>query len=209
MQPFLPILPIIAKYPFIKLSKAFVEFEIGNKPLIDILHSNSEINKSALIYSRDIVTSILSNKKYQIKIRYPEFSFICTICEEKKCKNFCKERAINSKIDWKKCKFCGECFKNCTVEIASENYYNLKIKAKRAVLTYLFSKLFISLFGERVRIKYAICEARKYAKLLENEDENILELIASDLGLNFSLHNGFKIHVSDYLKAFTKIRTEK
>ncbi len=212
MQPFLPILPILLKYPFLKLSKSFIEYEYKNGDILNIISNpKGSVEKEAVKLAKEIIVSSLSKGK-EVKIDHSGMGFLCTTCEEKGCRAFCHNNAMNSKgIDWSKCEFCGECFKNCTISISPEVYYDLKIRAKKSILAYLFSRLLASCLNERLRTKYAVKEARKYAKLMENEDVEVLKLIASDFGLDLIFGNGqdFKIHVTDYLKAFVKIRAEK
>jgi DNA primase large subunit len=85
--------------------------------------------------------------------------------------------------------------------------------AKKSILAYLFSRLAVSCLDDWVRRKYATKEARRYRRLIEKEDaarmKYLLGLISADFGIDFHLNNSVNVHVTSYLKASSRIKTEK
>ncbi len=197
MRPFLPILPFLAKYPFLKIAGKFLEFEYGD--LHSILNSNDDFVISAKELGVKIVEAALKGE------RCPEIEalkdlkepFLCEECDVKDC----RKKAENEL----------ERFRFCDYPIhSSEKYYRHLKLAKRMVLAYLFSKIAVSNLNEAMRQKFAVREARRYREMLESESTSFLKVLTSDFGINAKAVNDiFKVDVVDYLKGAVKIKAEE
>lgn len=208
MASFLPLLPFFAKYPFIRVASLFLDEEYPN--IIDFLQSEGDLELDAKKTGENIILSVFN--KADVEISYPQSGFLCSVCDAKGCKAYCKCEAIGNEIDWSSCNLCGECFKHCT---RGEDHTS-RYMAKKSVLSYLFSRLLASCLDDWVRRKYAVKEGRRYRKLLEDEDpsriEHVVGLLSADFGIeayyNKEEHD-VKVHVSSYLKAPSKLKDEQ
>ncbi|RLI75750.1 hypothetical protein DRO97_02475 [Archaeoglobales archaeon] len=202
MQPYLPLLPFLIKYPFLKASGAFISKEYD---LEKIINSEREFEREAKEEGKCIVLSVFD----KCKSEFDEIkeSFICLTCDEKPCKVYCKNKAINEKFDWNKCDLCLECFKNCSQR--KSRYEENKNKAKKSIIAFLFSRILVSNLDEWVRRRYAIREARRYRDLMKDESDEFLLFLAKDLGIKAFINNDYFVHVTSYIKASSKIRAEE
>ncbi len=197
MKPFLPILPFLAKYPFLKIAGKFLEFEYGD--LDSILKSNDDFILSAKELGVKIVESALKGEKL------PEIEalenlnepFLCEDCDVKNCREKAEDEL--------------ERFRFCDYPIhQSEKYYRHLKLAKRMVVAYIFSKIAVSNLNEALRRKFAVREARRYREMLENESVGFLRILARDFGIRARAVDGdFKIYLIDYLKGAVKIKAEE
>jgi len=205
MAAYLPLLPFFIRYPFIRVASRFLDEEIND--LISFLRSEDAVEKEARESGEKLILSIFKKTK---KEELPAYGFICSVCEEKDCREFCQKNAFREEIDWNLCDLCGECFKNCT---KSESYAELKFQAKKSLLTYLYSRIIVSCFDDWVRRKYAVVIARRYRELIKKEDESVIEhllrILSSDFKIKTKSNGDFKVHVSSYLKAPSKLKSEK
>lgn len=203
MQSYLPLLPFLAKYPFLKASGVFISEEY--RDLNEILSLKGKFERESLELGKCIVLSIFDRCN-------PEFeeikrSFICLTCEEKECKIYCKKNAINEKFDWNKCNLCLECFKNCMQK--DRKYADYKNKAKKSIIAFIFSRILVSSFDEWVRRRYAVREARRYRELMKNESDEFLLFLAKDLGVKACINENYLVHVTSYIKASSKIKADE
>ncbi|GEM_PF-250529 len=206
--PYLPLLPFFAKYPFLKSAGLFLQREYGS--LLQILKSKKNLETEAKELGKNIVLSVLGKQSPEFK--YPRMSLVCTACEEKTCKAYCNEGAFGNDRDWQKCKLCGKCFEHCKYDVSPDFYRELKIQAKISSIAYLFSRLIVSCLEDWVRRRYAIKEAERYTKLIESEDKTIqddlLRILAADLGIEAIIGETVSVHVSAYLKGASRIKAE-
>lgn len=207
MAPFLPLLPFFAKYPFIRAASLFLDEEYPD--IVSFLKSEDILDEDAKKTGEDIVLSVFD--KATPKINFPQTGFLCSVCDTKECKNYCEYGAIGNEIDWSSCNLCGECFKHCN----KGEDHNSRYMAKKSVLAYLFSRLLVSCLDGWVRRKYAAKEARRYRKLMEDEDESRIEHLVGLLSADFGIEAYYnkdeydvKIHVSSYLKAPSRLKGE-
>ncbi len=186
-RPFLPLLPFFIKYPFLRTAGKFIESEYS---LEDILNSNDGLVKSARKIALRNVKLVLDGKR--IRCEYPRTSFLCSECELKEC---------NGR------------FENCNYRFLSDEYEQYKKEAKHSILVYLFSKIIVSNLDEVLRRKYAIREARRYRKMLEEEDCEFLKFLASDFDIraDYVKENSsefFRVFVTDYIKGSVGIKAD-
>ncbi len=207
MASFLPLLPFFAKYPFIRAASLFLDEEYPD--IIGFLESEGDLELEAKNTGKNIVQAVFN--KGTVEIGYPQTGFLCSVCDRKECQDFFECEAFGTGIDWNSCNLCGECFKHCTREEDRSSRY----MAKKSVLSYLFSRLLVSCLDDWVRRKYAVNEARRYRKLMNDEDpsriEHVVGLFSADFGIeayyNRDEHD-VRVHVSSYLKAPSKLKDE-
>lgn len=206
-QPYLPLLPFLTKYPFLKVAGSFLQEEYAT--LIQILNSEKTLEFEARKLGKNIIMAIFQKTKFNFK--HPELGFICSVCEEKVCKSFCEEGAFKNNRDWRKCNLCGNCFRHCSYKINESIYRGLKVQAKKFGVAHLFSRLLVSCLEDWVRRRYAIKEARRYAGLIEKEEnlDDLLEILSTDLGIDAVIDESVNIHVSAYLRGAARIKAEK
>jgi DNA primase large subunit len=193
MKPFLPILPFLAKYPFLKLAGKFLEFEYRN--LNAILNAEGKLEREAKELGIEIVKSVLEGKK--LDLHYPNAKFLCSECEVKDCKRKCEDEL--------------ERFRYCEYPIYRlEEYYMHKHLAKKSIIAYIFSKIAVSKLDDVLRRKFAVREARRYREMLEKEDVEFLKIVGLDFGVRFKVAGDvFKVDVVDYLKGAVKIKADE
>jgi len=225
--PYTPLIPFFTYYPFLRVASLLLDEEYND--IKDFLQSEGEIEKQAREIGKNRVISIFRDIKPELSLS--DKGFICENCEEIECMLFCPNKAIGERqksgrrservgervgfreINWELCNLCGECFRNCKENEAYED----KFKAKKSILSYLFSRLIVNLTEEWVRRRYAIKEARRYSELIENEDDArkkyVLGILSADLGIKADISelssNSIKVHVSSYLRASSRIKSEK
>ncbi len=197
MKPFLPILPFLAKYPFLKLAGKFLEFEYGS--LDSILNSNDDLILSAKELGIKIVESALKGESCPEieELKDLNEQFLCDVCEVKDCKNKAEDELDR--------------FRFCNYPIhQSEKYFKYLKLAKKMVIAYMFSKIAISNSNEALRHKFAVKEARRYREMLERESVGFLKVVISDFGIKANVVGDvFKVDLVDYLKGAVKIKAEE
>ncbi len=197
MKPYLPILPFLAKYPFLKLAGKFLEFEYGN--LDSILKSNDDLVLSAKKLGIKIVESVLEGK----------------ICPEIEALKDLNEPFLCEECGVKECRYKAEDeldrFRFCDYPLHQSEIYYKKLKlAKMIVVAYIFSKIAVSNLNEALRHKFAVREARRYREMLEKESVGFLRIVARDFGIKAKVvDDSFKVDVVDYLKGAVKIKAEE
>ncbi len=186
------LLQFISDYPFLKPAKSF-DIEYGY------------IYEEAISLAKKSLEDIFFGK-YEVKVE--KKPFYCDVCD-KSCRAFCKKNAIGKERDWQKCDLCGDCFERCDYPIGSRK--ELEAKAKLAVYTYILMKAAVSDFDDAVRRKFAISLARSYRIAMENDrSEKLPEIIAANFGIKMKRNEkDVFVHVSDYLKASSKINAEE
>ncbi|MBE8539761.1 hypothetical protein [Geoglobus acetivorans] len=190
----LPILPYISDYPFLKPSKFLVE-EIRKGVLFDY----------ALEQAEEILAELLNSGKYEFSPE--EKSFSCLTCE-KPCRDVCTKYAMGEGIKWDRCDLCGECFRNCDFSADPQIYREYEAKAKLSVLSYLMMRSAVSGFGEATRRRFSTSLARAFRNAMEQDVSEVLpEIVASNFGIKMIRDEGLLVHVSDFLKASSRIKS--
>jgi len=184
---FLPILPILTRYPFLRLAAEFFKGEF--KSLDEALNSN--LFPEAVEIARNVVFASLDGKVFERD--YESGDLLCLSCDEKCLRRF---------DDYDK---CVKYFENCKIDFPRSIYEELRLKAKLAILAYISSKVIVSLSDDWVRMRFAVSEANYYAELLRKEKDYVVKLIAGDLGIRLK---GWRIHVTSYVKASSRIKAE-
>ncbi len=196
MKPFLPILPFLAKYPFLKIAGDFLEFEYGD--VESILESKDDFISSARELGVKIVEASLKGERLKELEKLKELNepLLCEVCDVGECK-------LKTDDELKRFRFCN-------YPQHSEKYYKLLKIAKRMTLAYLFSRIAASNLTEALRIKFAVREARRYREMLENESIGFLRILILDFGLKAKVVEGyFKVDVVDYLRGAVRIKAEE
>jgi len=199
-QPYLPVLPLIAKYPFIRLTAPFLQREYGG---IDSVFSSEkkEVEVEAKELGKRIVEDVIDGKR--VKVEYPRASFMCTSCDEK-----CFEcEAILTK-NFYLCNACGKCFENCVQKISEETYRYWCMLARRNAIAYLSSRIVVSQLEPWVRRRYAVREADRYSELIRGEEEGVIKLLSADLGIKADFDKSIRVHVTSYLRCAARIKAD-
>ncbi len=196
MKPFLPILPFLAKYPFLKVAGRFLEFEYGD--LESILNSDDELVSSARELGVRIVEATLKGEKVPELEDLKDLNepFLCDECDVRDC--------VEKGGDLERFRFCDYPFHS------SYKYLKHLNLAKKFVLAYLFSKIAVSNLSEALRRKFAVRMARTYREMLERESVGFLKVVVADFGINAKFVDGvFRVDVVDYLKGAVRIKAEE
>ncbi|MDK2795948.1 MAG: primase large subunit [Archaeoglobaceae archaeon] len=184
---YLPIFHLLSAYPFLKVSlHTFKDLNITEE--LGRFPEAIEIGKNL----------ILSALKGHSSKKEPLRSFLCIGCDLGcyKCKS------VGNLED---CNFCMKCFENCRFSYGIETDEEIKKNAKLSVLSYVSAKILASNLEDWVRMRFAVREANSYAKALEAEIDVILRFVALDLGIKLK---GWDTHVSSYVRASSRIRSE-
>ncbi len=186
---YLPLLPVLTRYPFLKISNFVFRFS----PLEEIEKYPEVIEKA-----KDIVSSAIEGKIYRDRyVRDAEF--FCVDCEER-----CYDCGDIGKLE--NCNLCMKCFENCKLSYPENVYRDYYFAAKRAVLTYITSRMIVSALDDWVRMRYAVSEGTYYHMLLNNEKEVILRLVAADMGVKL---RGWDVHVTSFVRVSSRIRDDE
>ena len=194
MKPFLPIIPFLAKYPFLRVAARFLEFEYGS--IDSIFRSKDDVVDSARKLGVEIVEYVLEGKTHPEleKIKDLKPTFLCEECEVRECKDKAKDEL--------------DVFKYCDYPHHDFDYRLLKL-AKTMTIAYLFSKIAVSKLSETQRRKFAVKEARRYREMLEEESLGFLKYLAIDFRIKARVvDDKFKVDVVDYLKGAVKIKAD-
>lgn len=192
---YLPILPFITRYPFLRLSSRVFTFDIEKE---------LERFPDAVETASRIVSHAIEGKVY--RERYAEEAdLLCVGCDEQ-CYS-CSE--IGSYLN---CNLCMECFENCSYSYPETIYREWLMNAKLSLLSYISSRMLVSSLDGWVRMRYAVNEASYYAELMKKDAELkngdiFLRLIALDMGVKIK-GESWNVHVSNYLIASSRIRDE-
>ena len=190
---YLPLLPLLTRYPFLKLSSKIFSFDVAEE---------LERFPDAVEVAKKIVSHAIDGKIY--RERYvEEADFFCVGCEEH-CYD-CPEIG-----NFTNCDLCMKCFENCSLSYPDGTYREYYNKARLAILSYISSRMIVSALDDWVRMRYAVNEASYYADLMRGDakkyDGNVvLKLIAVDMGIKL---RGWNVHVSTYVRASSRIRDE-
>lgn len=191
----LPALPFISDYPFLKPAR-FIAGEI----------SRGMVFNFALERAEEILRSLLEKGIYEFSPS--DKSLYCSVCDDKPCRGVCEKDAIADGLLWDKCDFCGECFLRCSYSISSDIYLESLAKARVSVYAYIMMRSAVSKSGEAVRRRFAISLARSYRLMMEKDRSEVLpEIMASNFSIRVKKIDGLWVHVSDYLKASSRIRS--
>ncbi len=212
LQPFLPVLPVIARYPFVRVTGKFLEKEYGD--ISRVLTSRRSIEKEAIGLAVDRLRLIADGSGESVGrngIKEPpgieSSSLLCSSCDRD-----CVECEFLKKLDFS-CDFCCRCFENCYRY--SSSYFDLKTRAKMSAVYYLAVRSMLSHLSPWFRRKFAVKEARVYRnRMLEDLEESrydVLQFLAFDLGVNarFGESGDGQISVPSYLRGAVKIKDEK
>ena len=167
-RPFLPILPYLERYPFLKIGSKLFKFSK------DEVLSNVE-------KARDFVEKVLEDK---VEFDFKPIDFLCSNC------------GIREEC---------EGYEGCSYNISSAEYHLKLSRAKKAVLNWLRCKVVVSNLDEFLRRRFAVKLARLYRDLILKECDDFILFMADDFGLN---HEGFSIHVADYLKYAVRMKSD-
>ncbi|MDI9646071.1 MAG: DNA primase regulatory subunit PriL [Archaeoglobales archaeon] len=183
---FLPLLPILTRYPFLRASREVfsdINFEKEIKKFPNVLEE-----------AKEIVLASIDGKK--IERSYLESDIICKDCDEPcvKCS------AIGN---YNNCKFCMKCFSNCSFKLANEIVVKYKTQAKISVLRYIAMRTIASQIEDWARIRFAVSEANFYGEILKKESDEVVRLVASECGIKVK---GWNVSVAGYIKASSRIR---
>ncbi len=191
---FLPILPFLKDYPFLRPSKYLVE----------------KLDRGiAFEFALEIAKKTMKNllEKGYFEMKPSEKSLLCFGCD-KPCRKFCVEKAISDEIEWDKCNLCSDCFKNCSYYVSPEIYREYELNARISALSYIMMRSAVSQFSDSVRRRFATSLARSYRISMENDPSEILpEIMASNFGIRFMRNDGIFVHVVHYLKASSRIKS--
>ncbi|MDI9643586.1 MAG: DNA primase regulatory subunit PriL [Archaeoglobaceae archaeon] len=185
---YLPIFQLISAYPFLKISVAV----FGDLKIDEALREFPEAVEKGKY-------EVLNTLKGKYSEKKPLKGFICTDCDLK-CYN-CKSIG-NFEI----CNLCMTCFEKCKFSYGLKTDEEIKRGAKISLMGYLSAKMLVSNLEDWVRMRFAVREANSYAIALEQELDEIIRLIALDLGVKL---RGWDTHVSSYVKASSRIRSDE
>jgi DNA primase large subunit len=205
MQPFLPVLPLIIKFPFLRISGVFLQSEYGDfNRIFEAADKGRALELEAVERGKDAVRSIILEKELETPdLKYGDF--VCEGCEDKICLKRCPKQ---TDFFDESCDFCGECFKNCKDRIGEEYYREMVNNAKIAAISYLYSRILMSNLEDWVVRRYAIRESRRCSSLLKDEGAGVLKLLSSDLGINCIFNRRIMVHISSYLRVAVRVRAE-
>jgi len=150
-------------------------------------------------FSKAIIEDAVSSAEKKLK----EILFGNIRIEAKKKPFYCEECEKNCRI------FYGNCFENCSYVVSGEIYSELKVKAKISVLSHVAMVSAVSDYPLAKR-KFAITLARAYRNAMERDETEVLpDILAANFGIRMIRNDSLSIHVSDYLKAAAKIKSEE
>lgn len=185
---YLPLFQLISTYPFLKISISV----FGDIKIDEVLR---EFPKAVEIGKNLVLGAI----KGQSLKRNPLKNLICIGCDKEcyKC-----EKIGN----FENCSLCMSCFENCKFSYSLETDRSIRNNAKTSLVSYLTAKILVSNMEDWVRMRFAVREANSYAIALEQELDEIIRLIALDLGVKL---RGWDTHVSSYVRASSRIRSDE
>jgi DNA primase large subunit len=194
---FLPFFPLIIRYPFLKISGAFLENEFGG--FEGIFNARNEVVAEGIERGREIVRASIEDKSIPDLSTYEDFYCLeCEIACFKKCeKDFLSKECIE----------CSDCFKSCSLDALTEFYLKRKKDAIISAVSYLYSRILVSELDDWVLRRYAIKGSERYSKNFVSEPTPILKLLASELGVRAKFNSIFRVHVSSYLKVAVRLKS--
>ncbi len=224
MQPYLPVLPVIARYPFIRATGKFLEREYGT--FSEIFSSRRSVEREGIKLAVERLKAIAERRKAgrvgkagdtgekdesdksdeeAVVPGIESHSLLCSSCERD-----CVDCEFLRKLDFS-CDACCLCFENCYRH--STEYFDLKAKAKVSAVYYLTVRAMLSHLSPWFRRKFAVNEARIYRERmledLEDSRYDVLQFLASDLGVKAEFGENCRIRISSYLRGAVRIRDEK
>jgi len=206
VQPYLPVLSLIAKYPFLKVAGSFLKREYGE--LDNIFSSEKKIDVEARELGKKIVKDILEGRDITNTnlTEMPGIGFLCSTCDAQ-----CIDCEVVRTKNFAMCNFCGKCFENCVHEVNSVTYKKYLTLARKSAVAYLSSRLLVSQMEAWARRKYAVKEAGRYIRLLNAEDDwVVVDFVASDLGVMFRRNERkVEVRLPSYLKCATRLKADK
>ncbi|AAB90898.1 MULTISPECIES: DNA primase regulatory subunit PriL [Archaeoglobus] len=191
---YLPLYPILARYPFLRIASRVFSFNIEDelRKFLDTVEAAKRIVDKAI----------------DGRVEYDRFTdeseFFCLGCEEN-CYDCQKRGTLEG------CDLCMGCFENCSLYYPREAVERFYTNAKLSLLTYIASRMIVSAMEDWVRMRYAVNEASYYSRLLredveESGKEPIVRLVAIDLGAKLK---GWKMHVSTFVRVSARIKDDK
>lgn len=188
---FLPVFRLLSIYPFLKLAV----------PVFGSIELEKEVTKLPEIAenAKNIVEDSLKGKNCEKAPLAETFGFPCIKCDLRcfKCAEIGK---------FQNCNLCLKCFENCKISYRLEEEREIIQKAKIAVLTHFLARMLVSKLEDWARMRFAVREANGFKKAFEKENEEVLRILAVDLGIKLK---GWDTHVSSYLRAATRIRSDE
>ncbi|WP_202320115.1 DNA primase regulatory subunit PriL [Archaeoglobus neptunius] len=189
---YLPLLPILSRYPFLKISSHVFTFDVEGE-LVN--------HPDALEAAKKIVGHSIDGKVYRDRF-VEEAEFFCAGCDEN-----CYDCTEIGRME--KCDLCMRCFESCTLDYPEETVRRFQARAKMSLLTYIASRMIVSAMDDWVRMRYAVNEASYYSEWLKKDAEKnelVLRLVAIDMGVKL---DGWNVHISDYVRASSRIRDDR
>ncbi|MEM1578735.1 MAG: DNA primase regulatory subunit PriL [Archaeoglobaceae archaeon] len=188
---FLPVFRLLSVYPFLKLAV----------PLFGSIEIEKEVSKLPEIAenAKNIVEDSLKGKRCEKKSLAETAGFPCIKCDLGcfKCIEIGK---------FQNCNLCLKCFANCKISYRLEDEKEIVQNAKIAVLTHFLARMLVSRLEDWARMRFAVQQANGFKKAFEKESEEVLRILAFDLGIKLK---GWNTHVSGYLKAAARIRSDE
>ncbi len=204
MKRYAPVLPLIAKYPFLRITGKFLEKEYSS--VESVFEKRGMIEREAISLAIEKVRSSTKNEEFNFKLdlKKLDWPMPCFSCERD-----CVDCDYLKKLDFLNCNACGRCFENCHYNFGY-SIHELKAIAKKSAIYHLALRAMMQHLSPVLRRRISTQEARDYRHRLEKELENeryeVVTYVASDLGV---ISKGVeKIHVSSYLKGAVRIRDE-
>ncbi len=198
-RPFLPFFPLIIKYPFLRITGIFLEYEFGSVENLFNAANESYVVVEGIERGKEIVKAAIEDSVIPSSGIYEDF--FCLDCEIA-CYKKCEKEFLSDD-----CMKCGECFKNCTFESDTEFYLKRRKDAIVSAISYLYSRILSSNLDGWVLRRYAVREADRYAYAFDSEKLPVLKLISSDLGVRAAYSRDFKVHVTSFLKVAVRIKS--
>lgn len=183
---FLPILPIISRFPFLKSAgRVFSNVDVKRE-----LEKFPNVVEEA----KQIVLAALDGRSLD-----RDFSTLGLLCES------CEERCVECKSvgKYEGCDLCMECFESCGYNLGDLEV-KLYTKAKLSVLRYICARSIASQLESWALMRFAVSEASYYGELLRKESDAVVKLVATDFGIRL---RGWHVHVADYVRASSRIRS--
>ncbi|MEM0303421.1 MAG: DNA primase regulatory subunit PriL [Archaeoglobaceae archaeon] len=185
---YLPLFQIISAYPFLKSSISV----FGGLNIVEELEKFPEAIEMGK-------KSILNAIKGEHSKKEPLRSLICLGCDLK-CFNCKSIRKFES------CNLCMKCFENCEFSYGLGTDEGIKRNAKVSLLSYISAKILVSNLEDWVRMRFAVKEANLYSLALREDLDEIVRLVALDLGIKL---RGWDTHVSSYVRASSRIKSDE
>ncbi len=213
---------IVSRYPFL----SHISASKANVPLNMILSDDlfyRMCREDGLQKVKDVIGKSLSEIESEIDAIVKEEllpgGLVCERCEELTCMAHCPNNAIEFEIRstgikkfrrrvYELCEGCGKCLEHCY--LGDSISIEMERGQKRSILAFFFARILVECIkDEWLRRRFAIFEAKKARKILENDEWETVKIVAKDFRIKMVENGGISIHVSDFIKASTSIREDR